>query len=225
MREMGRTVSINMAMSMDGKIATKARGPVKLGSEYDSRRMAEIRAEHDVVVNGAGTFRAYPFPLSIEGEDLVEQRRAKGLPEQPVSAVVSSDLKIPFGTKWEKATGVERWIFCGKNAPKAKQERFRRAGVRVIQSRGERPSPEEILREFEKAGLRRVLVEGGGEFNASFLERGLVDRIHLTLVPILVGGKESPTFVEGKGFKKFPRFRLKECRNVDGELYLTYEKA
>lgn len=224
MREMGRLVSINMAVSMDGKIATRKRGPVKLGSDYDSWRMSEIRAAHDVVINGAGTFRAYPFPLTVEGADLIEQRLSRGLPAQPVSAVVSSDLKIPFGTKWEKARDVERWIFCGKKAPKAKIERLGRAGVRVIQSRRERPTPEEILREFEKAGLTRILVEGGGEFNASFLEKGLVDRIHLTLVPVLVGGKDSPTFVEGKGFQKFPRFRLKECRKVRGELYLTYHK-
>ncbi|MGZ3742201.1 MAG: dihydrofolate reductase family protein, partial [Bdellovibrionota bacterium] len=46
-------VSVNMAMSMDGKIATKARGPMKLGSEYDSRRMSEIRSHHDAVINGS----------------------------------------------------------------------------------------------------------------------------------------------------------------------------
>jgi 5-amino-6-(5-phosphoribosylamino)uracil reductase len=219
-------VSINMAVSMDGKIATKSRGPVKLGSAYDSRRMAEIRADHDVVINGASTFKAYPVPLHVEGEDLIANRKKQGKPSQPISAVVSSRLDIPSGTPWEKAKDSERWIFCGKNAPKAKVKRLELLGVKVIQSRAERPSPAEILKHFSNAGHKRVLVEGGGEFNAAFLEASLVDRIHLTLVPILVGGAESPSFVEGKGFPKgkFPRFRLAECREVEGELYLIYER-
>lgn len=208
-------VSINMAMSMDGKIATKARGPVKLGTAYDSRRMAQIRAEHDVVINGASTFKAHPFPLT-----------AKGSKRQPISAIVSSRLEIPRGTPWEKATKIERWVFCGRKASKRAVESLRESGVVVVQSKNERPSPQEILSAFARAGKKRVLLEGGGEFNASFLEKGLVNQIHLTLVPKLVGGSESPTWCEGRGFPlgKLPRFTLKECRNVKGELYLTYRR-
>jgi 5-amino-6-(5-phosphoribosylamino)uracil reductase len=219
-------ISINMAMSMDGKIATKARGPVKLGSDYDSRRMAEIRAEHQVVINGASTFLAYPKPLTVEGEDLLFQRRAKGWPDQPISAVVSSQLKIPRGTPWERAKGAERWIFCGKDASVKVQKSLEVLGVKVIRGRAARPQPTEIVKALAKAGVERVLLEGGGEFNASFLEQGLVDQIFLTVVPILVGGSESPTWCEGKGFLKgkFPRFQLVECRNVQGELYLHYRR-
>lgn len=218
-------VSINMAVSLDGKIATKARGPVKLGSAYDFRRMCEIRAEHDAVINGASTFKAYPKPLHIVGEDLIAARVAKGLPAQPISAVVSSQLDIPFGTPWEKSRA-PRWAFCGKKAPKARIERLKKNNVHVVQSKKDRSTPREIVAAFAAAGHKKLLVEGGGEFNAAFLEADLVDLIHLTLVPIIVGGSESPTFVEGAGFPKgkFPRFRLAECRNVEGELYLTYER-
>lgn len=219
-------ISINMAMSMDGKIATKSRGPVKLGSDYDSRRMAEIRAEHQAVINGASTFLAYPYPLSVEGDDLIKQRASKGWPLQPVSAVVSSLLKIPRGTPWEKAKSHDRWIFCGKEAPMKVQKSLEILGIEVIRGRSSRPQPKEILSGFRKKGIEHILLEGGGEFNASFLEQGLVDQIFLTVVPILVGGSESPTWCEGKGFAKgkFPRFQLVECRNVQGELYLHYRR-
>src|SRR3989338_1171856 len=110
-------VSINMAMSLDGKIATAKRGPVKLGSAQDTRRMAEVRAAHQAVINGASTFRAYPFPLIVKNPDLVQARVARGWPKQPVSAVSSSKLEIPRNTPWEKATDLERWIFCGSAAP------------------------------------------------------------------------------------------------------------
>lgn len=218
-------VSINMAMSLDGKIATKKRGPMKLASDFDSRRMAEIRADHDVVINGAATFKAYPKPLHVVGEDLIEKRRKAGKPVQPATAFVSSRLDIPRDTPWEKATDANRWVFIGTRAPATRAKMLEVQGVKVVRSRFLRPSPKEILGAFQKAGMERVLLEGGGEFNAGFLEEGLVNRIHLTVAPILIGGSESPTWFEGKGFEKFAKFSLVECRQVEGELYLTYDKA
>lgn len=226
-REARMWVAINMAASIDGKIATKARGPVKLGSAQDSRRMAEIRAEHDAVINGASTFRAYPLPLSVEPRDLVDARVSAGRSAQPISAVVSSRLDIPRATKWEKAREVERWIFCGKAAPEKVKRALESSGVRVIRSKSARPSAKEILSAFTKAGCKKLLLEGGGEFNAAFLEKGLVNRIYLTVAPLLIGGAESITFFEGKGFPrgKFPRFRLQECKEMNGELFLTYDRV
>lgn len=218
-------VSINMAMSLDGKIATKQRGPVKLGSDYDSRRMAEIRADHDAVINGSTTFRAHPFPLAVEGEDLLAGRVARGLEAQPISAVVSSGLDLPRGTEWEKAVSVERWVFCGRGAPAEAEAALSAAGVKVVRGKGARPSPQEILQAFSAAGVKSVLLEGGGEFNASFLEAGLVDQIFLTVVPIVIGGAEAPTWCEGAGINPFARFRLERSRQVEGELYLEYGRT
>lgn len=219
-------VSINMSTSLDGKIATPARGPVKISSAHDSRRMAELRAEHDAVINGAGTFKAYPKPLHVHFDDLVQARVKAGRPPQPISAIVSSKLEIPRGTDWEKSADGPRWAFCGKEAKAEAVASLRAAGVRVEQVGEARPSPTEILAAFRAQGVTSVLVEGGGEFNAAFLEADLVNDIYLTVVPVLIGGAESPTWCEGSGFSpgKFPRFNLVECRNIEGELYLHYRR-
>lgn len=218
-------LSINMAVSMDGKIATKRRGPVKLGSGYDSQRMAEIRAEHDAVINGASTFRAHPYLLHVDDPELVRRRLAAGKSAQPISAISSSRLDIPRNTPFEKARGAERWAFCGSRAPKKTIASLEKSGIRVFQARSLRPEPAFILKNFEKAGVQRLLLEGGGEFNAAFLEKDLVHTIYLTLCPVLIGGADSPSFFEGRGFSaEFPRFALKECRQLGDELYLRYER-
>jgi len=215
-------ISINMAMTMDGKIASKERGSVKLGTSYDSKRMGEIRALHDAVLNGATTFKAHPFPLWIKDRALVARRIRKGESAQPISAIVSSGLKIPRHTAWEKAKG-ERWVFCGTQASMATGKSLEKAGVKVFVSGAKRPRPTEILEEFRKAGVKRLLLEGGGELNASFMEAGLVDTIYLTLVPKVLGGSEAPTWLEGRGMV-LKRFSLKKCRKVGDELYLEYSR-
>jgi riboflavin-specific deaminase-like protein len=220
-------VSINMAISMDGKIATKSRGPMKLGTELDSKRMAELRAENDAVINGAGTFLAYPFPLLVKNERLVKARRSLGLSDHPISAIVSSRLEIPRDTPWEKSRETERWVFCGSRASTRKVLALEKCGVKVICGKSSFVTPREILDTFSKAGVKRLLVEGGGELNASFLEAGLVDKVHLTLTPQVIGGRDSPSWVEGNGFDegKFPRFRLTDCVKRGHELYLTYARS
>jgi riboflavin-specific deaminase-like protein len=188
--------------------------------------MDEIRADMDLILNGAATFRAHPLPLHVKSKSLLRRRIKAGKPLQPVSAIVSSALKIPRKTKFEQAVNAERWVFCGKSAKPRTGKSLEKAGVKVFQSALARPSAKEIAKECHRQGIKKMLLEGGGELNAAFLEAGLVNRIYLTLCPILVGGAESPTFFEGKGFSEghFVKFRLASCKQHSGELYLIFEK-
>jgi riboflavin-specific deaminase-like protein len=209
-------VAINIASTIDGKIAPATRGPVKFTSRYDSRRMAEIRAESDAVVMGAGTFRAHPYALTTKLKK-----------KQPITVVVSRSLRLPKQkTPLENAKNIKRIFFCGKNASLSSVKRLEAAGVEVIRLKTAAVSPKEILKTLFRHGVKRVLLEGGGELNALFLEKNLVDRIHLTLAPSLLGGKEAPTLFEGTGFslKGRTHWRLKKLRRVGQELYLTYER-
>lgn len=222
----GEVVSINMAATIDGKIAGKERGFVKLGSDYDSKRMSEIRAEHDAIVMGARTFQAYPKPLLVRGKELLEKRMREGLSPQPATVVVSGRLSLPRSAAFEDATEYRRIVFCSSSASPVVKARLERAGVQVIQWPGRRPAPRFILDRLRALGFPRVLLEGGGELNATFFEAGLVDRIFLTLCPSVLGGRESPTIFEGRGLP-MPRrqiFALDELKRVGDELYLEYRR-
>jgi riboflavin-specific deaminase-like protein len=213
-----------MASTIDGKIAPAARGFVKLGSDFDSQRMREIRAEADCVVMGGSTFRAYPKPLLTKGEKLLQQRKRKGMTEQPATVVVSASLSIPMQTEFMRAREVRRIVFTLPQAPLTKRKKLLAAGVElVIPARG-KISAAWIIKELAKRGFKKILLEGGGALNALFFEARLVDRIYLTLCPSILGGKASPTICEGRGLPLARRsqWRLAECRRVAEELYLQY---
>ncbi|MFB4472450.1 RibD family protein, partial [Oceanobacillus caeni] len=61
--------------------------------------------------------------------------------------------------------------------------------------------PIEVVNTLGKKGISSLIIEGGGNIHASFLKKKLVDKVILYIAPKLVGGKDAPTFLEGKGIE------------------------
>jgi 2,5-diamino-6-(ribosylamino)-4(3H)-pyrimidinone 5'-phosphate reductase len=57
-----------------------------------------------------------------------------------------------------------------------------------------------LFQQLEKMGLKKIIVEGGGEINWSVLKLGLVNELVVTISPVIIGGRDAKTLVEGKGF-------------------------
>jgi riboflavin biosynthesis pyrimidine reductase len=188
--------------------------------------MQEIRAMQDVIVMGAGTFMAHPKPLLVKHKKLKKLRVNLGFSAEPATAIVSSRLDFVANTPWERSTSIERFVFCGNRYNKAAKARLEANGVKVICGRGPRASAKEMLEYFGTKKFKKLLLEGGGELNASFFAQDLVDRIYLTFCPILIGGQDSPTIFEGQGLVKnqFLKWRLRRCETKGSELYLVYDR-
>ncbi|HMB53880.1 MAG TPA: dihydrofolate reductase family protein, partial [Thermoanaerobaculia bacterium] len=60
-------------------------------------------------------------------------------------------------------------------------------------------TPEAVVADLHRRGVGSLLVEGGGEIHAAFVAAGLFDRVLASLVPLVVGGREAPGPVGGKG--------------------------
>ncbi|HEX6379088.1 MAG TPA: dihydrofolate reductase family protein, partial [Nitrososphaeraceae archaeon] len=56
-----------------------------------------------------------------------------------------------------------------------------------------------LFQQLENLGLKRILVEGGGEINWSVLKIGLANELIVTISPVVVGGRDAKTLVEGEG--------------------------
>jgi diaminohydroxyphosphoribosylaminopyrimidine deaminase/5-amino-6-(5-phosphoribosylamino)uracil reductase len=81
-----------------------------------------------------------------------------------------------------------------------------------------------LLRRLGSENVTSLLVEGGGEVNASFLLQGLAQRVAFFYAPKILGGRDAIRAVAGKGIMRLDqaiRMTSIEYRTLDLDLLLT----
>ena len=216
-------VAVNMAMSLDGKISTYRREEISLGTEHDRRLMDVLRADADAVIVGSGTVRHDGFPIRIRYSDLEAERVAHGRTPHPVNVTMSRKLNVPSTRPFFRHPDTERIVFTTRAAPATRVKLISRF-AEVITLRSRTISPTAVLAELSRRGMRRVLLEGGGELHFAFAREGVIDDLYITLTPRLIGGVTSPTVLDGKGFLAADHIdlRLVTRKQIGDELFLKY---
>jgi len=191
-------VIFKSAMSLDGKIAT-ATGDSRWISRDESREQVHaLRGEVDAIAVGSGTARI---------DDPMLTCRLPGAARQPLRVVFDSRATLDPGGKLASTTGEAPTLaFVTAEAPKEKVEGLRQAGVEVVEleSRQGRVDVMEALRWLgsREPPVLSLLLEGGPTLASSFIIAGAVDKVMAYVAPMIVGGGESRTPVEGKGFDR-----------------------
>ncbi len=213
-------------MSLDGKIASPARELPSFPSARDRALMDRIRFRADAVLVGGGTLRAANAPLRIRSRSLVRKRVAAGRPEQPLNVLLSASLEVPLEGRFFTARDTRKMVFTTTAAPARLRARAAEM-AEVLVSRGQTVSPRRLVGTLHRRGVRELLLEGGGAMNFEFFRLGLIDEIYLTLCPVVIGGIESPSPVDGKGFSpgQFRWFSLARVRRAGGEVFLHYRRT
>jgi len=62
-----------------------------------------------------------------------------------------------------------------------------------------RVEPPAVMARLARLGVTSVLIEGGSEIAASCLEAGVVDKLVVFIAPLLIGGREAPPVLGGRG--------------------------
>jgi diaminohydroxyphosphoribosylaminopyrimidine deaminase/5-amino-6-(5-phosphoribosylamino)uracil reductase len=177
-------VTLKLATSLDGRIATKGGASRWITGEQARARGHLLRATHDAIMIGSGTALAEDTSLTC---------RLLGLEDRSPERVVL-DRRLRLGTSSRLATGaatVPTWLLTGPDAPERRREALRALGVDIeavgTDERG-RLDLREVLAALAARGITRVLVEGGAELAASLLRQHLVDRLAWFRAPMLIGG-------------------------------------
>ncbi|MEW6035697.1 MAG: bifunctional diaminohydroxyphosphoribosylaminopyrimidine deaminase/5-amino-6-(5-phosphoribosylamino)uracil reductase RibD [Candidatus Micrarchaeota archaeon] len=182
-------VTLKMAMSADGKTATRT-GDSKWISGPEARALVHrMRFECDAVVVGAET-------VIHDDPGLTSHGRGR----DPFRIVVDGRLRIPVSAKVLANPDGKTIVATTELAPRRKVgELARNSEAQVFVCGKDSVGLGELVDALGAMGMKRILIEGGSELNAKALEEGIVDRLALFIAPMVIGGREAKGVVGGIG--------------------------
>lgn len=188
-------ITLSFGMSLDGKIATYT-GDSKYISGSETRAFVhELRHRYDGILIGIQT-------VFIDHPSLTT-RRMEGDNHDAHRIILDSHLSIdeaePLLTQISNAKTI---LVIKKGCNDEKQARLQKQGVVFIED--STPSSRidlfTLLPLLKAFGIHRLFVEGGGTVHFSFIQHGLFDDLYAQISPLILGGKDAKTPVEGQGF-------------------------
>jgi diaminohydroxyphosphoribosylaminopyrimidine deaminase/5-amino-6-(5-phosphoribosylamino)uracil reductase len=184
-------VHLKLAVSLDGKIATRTGDSRWITGPEARARAHELRHEHDAILVGAGTVMADDPALTDRS----------GLPRRRPLVRVILDEKVrllPAHQLAATAAQLPVILFGETDSPRATD--LRALGVEFADSN--RGDLRAVLREIGSQSIQSVLVEGGTTIAGEFMDAGLVNKATFFIAPKVVGGRDAPGAVGGLGVEK-----------------------
>lgn len=172
--EPGPYVYAQFGQSLDGRIATESGASTYITGPEDRAHLHRLRALADAVVIGAGTAVADDPALTV--------RHVEG--DNPVRVVIDSHGRVPDTLGLCRDAASETLILQDRTSTRTS------AGNAVclpVTATAEGLAIDDILATLRQRGLSRILVEGGGITISRFLQAGRLDRLHITVAPMLLG--------------------------------------
>ncbi|MFO0706665.1 MAG: bifunctional diaminohydroxyphosphoribosylaminopyrimidine deaminase/5-amino-6-(5-phosphoribosylamino)uracil reductase RibD [Nitrospira sp.] len=193
-------VTLKAGMTLDGQIAT-AGGESKWITGVHARQDAHrVRATVDAVLVGIGTV--------LSDDPSLTARRPPRLTAlastQPLRIVVDSRLRTPSAARiLKQQRRAQTMIATTAAASLARRRVLEARGIDVLVVPGgrRRVSLKALLALLGRRGVVSVLVEGGGELNASLMTSKLINRVRLYVAPTLLGGRQSKGVIGGSGMR------------------------
>jgi len=214
-REGRPSVTLKLAASLDGRIATAGGESQWITGPEARRHVHALRASHDAVMVGGGTVRADDPALTVRG---------LGVAHQPVRIVLTRGLDLPLdGALARTARQVPVWLCHGVGVEPALAEAWTGLGAELIPceiGRNRQLDPGSVLAALAARGLTRVFCEGGGALAASLLGVGLVDEVICYSAGLAVGAEGRPMLgaMGQDRLAAIPRFALAEVRAIGGDV-------
>jgi diaminohydroxyphosphoribosylaminopyrimidine deaminase/5-amino-6-(5-phosphoribosylamino)uracil reductase len=187
-------VTVKIAQSIDGKIATKNGDSKWITSEKSRVYSHRIRRYYDAIIVGVNTI--------LRDDPRLDAWFSK---TQPVKVVVDSQLSTPE----------EAHIFSNNSSvvivtlptgPGQETENRKilsgRASILEVKGKSGQVDLKDMLRKLAQRGIINIFVEGGGTLIGSLFDEGLVDRVLFFISPKIIGGKDALSSVMGKGISR-----------------------
>jgi diaminohydroxyphosphoribosylaminopyrimidine deaminase/5-amino-6-(5-phosphoribosylamino)uracil reductase len=215
-------VLFKSAMTLDGKVATRA-GDSKWISGTGSRELAHRwRASLDAVVVGIGTALA-------DDPQLTSRIELPGEPpvRQPRRIVFDATARLPLDSQLvAQAPEIPLTVVISRAAPRTASDALESAGAEILVATGEH-EPARVrsaLDQLGEQGITGILLEGGPRLAGTFLDAGEIDEVRLFLAPILLGGGSARDPLEGEGVERIAdavKALTLDCERVGDDILIS----
>lgn len=181
-------ILIKSAVSLDGKIATCCGDSKWISNDKSRKFVHQLRTKFDAILVGTNTV--------LKDNPMLSSR---GYGKNPIRVLLDEKLKIP--SNYNVVDGTIPTIILYDENIKRIPIYFRKDCIKLVPINFKQAKKDfnVVIEKLNNMGLKRIMIEGGGEINASVLKTGKVNEVMLFVAPIIVGGRNAKTFVEGDG--------------------------
>jgi len=161
-----------LGQSLDGRIATPTGSSRYINGPEAILHLHRLRALVDAVIVGIGTVVADDPQLTV--------REVAG--NDPARVVVDPNGRLPPDARILAEDGCPVFVIQAHDRPRPHW-----VTPITIPSEGDQIAPAAIVAALAERGFRRLLVEGGAGTLSGFLAAGALDRLHLSVAPVIIG--------------------------------------
>jgi len=182
-------VHLKLAMSIDGKIATRTGDSKWITNEQSRCAAHQLRRKYMALLVGVKTV--------ITDDPQLTVRHVSG--RNPLRIILDGKGRIPVDARLFAEPG--RTIIVTATMPQETAQRIKMRGGEVwyLKQHENKFDLRQLLQRLGKERIDGLLIEGGGSTAASFLEAGLVDKVSFFFTPLIIGGERAVSAVGGTG--------------------------
>ncbi len=210
-------VTLKMAMSLDGAIASRPGAAQWLTSEETRSFVRELRIAHDAVMVGAGTVRVDDPQLTV---------RPPHHRLRPYVRVVGCETdSVPEKSRvFSPVEGYAKTIVLAPAAWRARFDALARVADVVFIGDGssDRLDLSLAMRALREREIYSVLCEGGPTFAGTLIGGALVDRVHWAIAPLLLQGPCAVPVIVGQDFSQSPEsLRVEKVQQIGCDVIVS----
>jgi diaminohydroxyphosphoribosylaminopyrimidine deaminase / 5-amino-6-(5-phosphoribosylamino)uracil reductase len=213
-------VTLKLATSLDGRLATASGESQWITGPPARERAHALRASHDAIMVGTGTVVADDPQLTC---------RLPGLGRRsPVRVLIDRHLRIPPASRVvADARRVPTWVLTLRTSDPGRRATFLASGVTLIDVDDGCSGQIDLaaaLGALGERGITRLLVEGGARLAAAFIRARLIDRLAWAHAPMVIGGDGIPAIAgfDLAALADAPAFARRSTETIGDDVLTTF---
>ncbi len=209
---------MKIAMTADGKTATRAGFSKWITNEASRQHVHELRKQFSAVMCGIGTVLADNPSLTCRIEN----------PSNPTRIICDTHLRISTECTVVRTAKEVPTIIATSSSDTGRIEKLREFGVQILKVPDEEGhiNLKILMKKLGEQGIDSVLLEGGSHMHESALRAGIVQHVQIYIAPKIFGGVSAKTAVGGVGVTEVEeayQLSAPEIRQYGNDILLDYD--